>query len=130
MLYFYSMIDEAKTGDDEELLSFREAVMKGTTSEKAIKLRHEIMLRRFIKEYNPPMLDENRAFSEEQKRQIFRRDGGKCQVCGKKLEFGDENTHYHHKVLHSAGGPTSVDNAILVCKNCHYNRLHGKRKGN
>jgi len=125
---FYSMIDEAKTGDDEELLSFREAVMKGTTSEKAIKLRHEIMLRRFVKEYNPPMLDENRVFSEEQKRQIFRRDGGKCQVCGKKLEFGNENTHYHHKIPYSAGGPTSVDNAILVCKNCHYNKLHGKRQ--
>ena len=31
MLYFYSMIDEAKTGDNEELLFFREAVMKGTT---------------------------------------------------------------------------------------------------
>ena len=35
--------------------------MKGTTSEKAIKLRHEIMLRRFTMEYNPPMLDENRV---------------------------------------------------------------------
>ena len=30
MLYFYSMMDEAKTGDNEELLFFREAVMKGT----------------------------------------------------------------------------------------------------
>lgn len=126
IINFYSLVEGAKASEDEELLSFREAVTKGTTSEKAIKLRHEIMLQRFLKEYNPPMLDENRLFSEEQKRQIFRRDGGKCQVCCKKLEYGDENTHYHHKVPHSVGGSTSLDNAMLVCKDCHYNKLHGK----
>ncbi|RLI99116.1 MAG: hypothetical protein DRP00_00110 [Candidatus Aenigmatarchaeota archaeon] len=76
--------------------------------------------------YNPPRLDEDRLFSFEQKREIFRRDGGRCQVCGKKLEFGDNNTHYHHKVMYAVGGPTTIDNAILVCQNCHYNKLHGK----
>ena len=128
IINFYSMIDKAKEGKDKELLAFREAVMKSTTAEDAIKLRHKIILKRFLEEYNPPMLDENRFFSEEQKREIFRRDHGKCQICGKKLKFGHKDTHYHHKIPYSSGGSTSIDNAILVCKDCHYNKLHGKRK--
>jgi len=127
IINFYSTINRASEISDKELLAFREAVIKSTTSESIIKLRHKIMLERFLREYNPPMLDENRFFSEEQKREIFRRDQGRCQLCGKRLEFGDENTHYHHKIPHSIGGPTSIDNSMLVCKNCHFNKLHGKR---
>jgi len=120
------MVSKAGESGDKELLVFREAVMKGTTSANAIKLRHKIMKKRFLMEYNPPMLDENRLFSEDQRREIFRRAHGRCQICGKKLEFGDKNTHYHHKIPYSIGGPTSIENAMLVCKDCHFNKLHGK----
>lgn len=125
---FYLMVDEAKEGYDRELLDFREAVTKGTNNEKAIILRHKIMLQRFLDKNNPPRLDENRLFSHEQRLKIFRRDNGHCQICGEKLDFGDENTHYHHKILHSVGGSTTIDNGLLVCMDCHYNKIHGKKE--
>jgi len=127
LIDFYSMVNDAKAGSDKELLDFREAVTSGTNNEDNIKLRHEIMLKRFLDVYNPPLLDENRLFSHEQKLKIFRRDEERCKLCGRKLEFGSENTHFHHKAMHSAGGPTTVDNGLLVCKNCHYSKLHGKK---
>lgn len=125
---FYLMVDEAKAGQDRELLDFREAVTKGTNNEKFIRLRHEIMLQRFLDKNNPPRLDENRLFSPEQRLKIFNRDKERCQISGEKLDFNDENTHYHHKIMHSIGGSTTVENGQLVCMDCHYNKIHGKKE--
>lgn len=124
---FYSLIVNAKTGLDKELLDFREAVSKGTNNEETIALRHRILFDRFNKMYNLPSIDENRIFSYEQKLKIFRRDNEQCQECGDIIEFGEKTTHYHHKTMHSQGGPTTVDNGLLVCRKCHYTKIHGKR---
>jgi len=129
IIEFYLMVDEAKAGQDIELLDFREVVTKGTNNEKSISLRHKIMLQRFLEKNNPPRLDENRLFSHEQRLKIYNRDNGHCQICGEQLDFGDENTHYHHKILHSVGGSTTIENGLLACMNCHYNKLHGRGTG-
>ena len=128
IIEFYLMVEEAKEGHDRELLDFRENVTKGTNNEKTIRLRHKTMLKRFLEKNNPPRLDENRLFSHEQRLKIFRRDKGRCQVGEEKLDFNDENTHYHHKILHSVGGSTTIENGLLVCMDCHYNKLHGKKE--
>ena len=127
VINFYSQIEKAKEGSDPELLNYREVVSKGTNNEESIKLRYNILLKRYLSTYNPPRLDENRLFTEAQRIEIFRRDGGHCQICGENLEFGNENTHYHHKQMYSTGGPTVVDNGLLSCKKCHYLKLHGKK---
>lgn len=69
-------------------------------------------------------LDENRLFIEEQKIAIFRRDGEKCQICGKKLIFENPDTHFHHKDRYIEGGKTEIGNGLLVCKDCHLNKIH------
>jgi hypothetical protein len=113
--------------ENEELTNFSLAIGRATNSEKNIRARHEIILKHFLHNYNPPKLDEQRLFNEKQRITIFRRDNEKCKVCGAKLTFGDSNTHYHHKIKYSKGGETNIENGVLVCKDCHLRILHGSK---
>lgn len=114
--------------EDDELANFSLAMGRATNNEKNIRTRHEIILKQFLQEYNPPKLDEKRIFDEKQRIAIFRRDKEKCRICGVELEFGDASTHYHHKLQHSKGGETNIKNGVLVCKECHLGRVHGSKK--
>jgi len=124
---FYKTIMRVKTIGEPELLDFKSAITKGTNNQTNIQSRHNIILKRFLNKYNPMKLDENRIFNDEQKTAIYRRDKGKCQICGKKLIFNDPNTHFHHKVKFIYGGKTKIKNGLLVCKDCHQNKIHGSR---
>jgi len=125
---FYQDVISSSTRGDQELIKFNLAISKGTTSQANIKLRYDIILERFLDKYNPMRLDENRLFTEDQKIAIFRRDNEKCQVCGKKLTFGSPDTHFHHKDRYIEGGKTEIENGLLVCKDCHLNKIHGGSK--
>jgi hypothetical protein len=123
---FYQKVVNSSTFQDKELIDFNLAVSRGTTSQANIKLRYEIMLKRFLNQYNPALLDENRLFTHDQKLAIFHRDNEQCQVCKKTLTFGDPETHYHHKDPYIEGGKTEVEMGLLVCRDCHLNKIHGK----
>ena len=102
-------------------------VSKGTTSKPVLLDRHKIILKRFLGEVNLQPLDENRFFDEEQKREIFRRDNGRCTECGKELVWNDSYTHYHHKERWISGGTSNdIKNGQLLCRKCHLSILHGK----
>lgn len=122
---FYSKVERANEIGERDLLDFREAVTRSTTKKEVIEQRKKIMLERFVERYNPPEFDEDRLFTDAQKQEIFRRDEEKCQICGCKLEFNDEKTHFHHKKPHILGGTTTVDNGMLVCRDCHLRKIHG-----
>lgn len=111
--------------NNSEMMEFRDAIGKGTNEGTKIRVRHDFIVGNFLEMYDPKGLDKNRIFSEDQKRQIFRNDGEKCTVCGNNLNFGDENTHYHHKDQFIKGGRTETENGQLVCKDCHLTVLHG-----
>lgn len=121
---FFEEISKSQMSDDQELRDFRDAISKGTTDGSTIQKRHNIILKRFVFAYDPPRFDNNRIFTEEQKIAIFRKDNGKCQSCQTLLKFGDPDTHYHHKVMHSKGGNTTIENGLLLCKNCHLTKYH------
>lgn len=110
---------------DVKLIKFNLAISKGTTSQSNIKLRYETILDRFLDKYNPMRLDENRLFTRNQKIAIFRRDKEKCQICGRKMIFGNTNTHFHHKDRYIEGGKTDIDKGLLTCRNCHLSKIHG-----
>ena len=113
---------------ERELIQFNTAISRGTNNEETIKFRHGVLVRRFIQQYGPVELDEDRIFSYDQKLMIFRKYDGVCQVCHEKLEFGDSHTHYHHIDPYITGGETVVENGLLVCQNCHLNKIHGSSK--
>ncbi len=121
---FYQKVADSTNNNDKKLMRFNIAASKSTTSQTNIKLRHEIILDRYLNKYRPKRLDENRLFTKEQKLAIFRRDKGRCRECDKKLRYGDKKTHYHHLDRYIEGGKTETDNGMLVCRNCHLNKIH------
>jgi 5-methylcytosine-specific restriction endonuclease McrA len=110
------------------IIEFNSRVSRGTNNEESIKLRHQVLVRRFIEQYGPVELDEDKIFGYDQKLTIFRKYDGVCQECGRKLEFGDSHTHYHHIDPYIAGGQTEVENGLLVCQDCHLSKIHGSSK--
>jgi translation elongation factor EF-G len=123
---FYQNIIDAPNTRNVIFNRFYEAISKSTTSKKNIQYRLDVILNRFVKEYHPQKLDENRLFSRKQKLEIFRRDSGRCTHthCKKKLIFGDPKTHYHHSEKHVEGGVTDISNGRLVCRKCHLTKIH------
>jgi hypothetical protein len=59
-----------------------------------------------------------RLFNAAQKRALAVRDGG-CGVCG----APPRQCEAHHIVEYSRGGPTDIDNAVLLCE-AHHHWVH------
>jgi hypothetical protein len=62
-----------------------------------------------------------RLFSEAQKKAVVLRDGPGCSIAG--CHKPSRQCHVHHVEFFSQGGPTDVDNAILLC-NEHHHMIH------
>jgi 5-methylcytosine-specific restriction endonuclease McrA len=48
------------------------------------------------------------------RKQVLRRDGWRCQICGSR-----SNLEVHHKQFRSKGGDDSENNLITLCGRCH-----------
>jgi len=128
LIDFFSKVENAEVSGIVELIKFKQAISRGTNNEETINFRHEIIARRFLKKFNPPRLDEDRLFANKERLAIFRRDGGECGMCHKKLVYGKATTHYHHTTPYSVGGRTSTENGVLLCKACHLGKVHKEGK--
>lgn len=48
---------------------------------------------------------------------LEQRSGGFCEACGRRrLEY---NSHRHHRRLRSQGGKDTLDNLVIICRECH-----------
>jgi 5-methylcytosine-specific restriction endonuclease McrA len=57
-------------------------------------------------------------------RQIYRRDGGICQLklrCDG-VKVGWDHWHADHKVPHSKGGKSIVSNGQVACADCNFSK--------
>lgn len=68
--------------------------------------------------------DPKRFFSSEQRREIFDRSNGRCELCNIKLS--KTNFHADHTKPHSLGGPTTLENGRALCTAC--NQKKGAKK--
>lgn len=59
--------------------------------------------------------NEREYLSAEQKRQVFERDKGICQICG----VSDAHIQFDHKVPQERLGKTEVLNIQLLCRTCN-----------
>ena len=54
---------------------------------------------------------------EQMRKQILRRDGWRCQICGSR-----HSLQVHHKQLRSQQGSDEELNLITLCATCHKNQ--------
>jgi hypothetical protein len=54
-------------------------------------------------------------------KKVFNRDKGKCAVCG-----STNGLECHHIIPRSRGGIGEPSNLCMLCKSCHYVKLHGQ----
>jgi hypothetical protein len=64
---------------------------------------------------------EPRYFTEAQRHAVIVRDGSFCAIEG--CTRPARQCHMHHVEFHSLGGPSDVDNAILLCSE-HHHMIH------
>lgn len=57
-------------------------------------------------------------FSDDVRRLVRRRAGGKCEAhCTKNCT--EQIRHFHHRLMRSQGGKGTIDNCLGVCLPCH-----------
>jgi hypothetical protein len=79
-----------------------------------LRYRHDFLKSYFLDSIPTLVLkDPSRSFSDEQRLAIYRRNEGRCQVCGIVCE--DSAFHADHVVPHSRGGRTTVENGQVLC---------------
>lgn len=61
-----------------------------------------------------------RQFSPEIKTHVYELQGQKCKDCGQHFELADLQAH--HNIRWIDGGHTTIENCVLLCRNCHGNR--------
>ncbi len=85
---------------------------------KNIEIRNQVYTHKLFREIvNLETKDSKRAFDENQRIVMWRRDNGKCKQCGCKVEFKD--MHADHVIPHSKGGKTTIENGQTLCVGCN-----------
>jgi hypothetical protein len=117
----------AVANGDPAYSEYRLARSHAIDSKPSIETGFNVMLQRLL-EYIPdlPLKDPSRSFDYGQKLAIYFRDRKRCRGCDRELRF--EEAEFHHLVPWSEGGPTTVENGVLLCPDCH-SRRHGRRGG-
>lgn len=61
--------------------------------------------------------------TKETYQKVFKRDKGRCKLCGR-----SENLQLHH--IHGRGKELTndIDNCVMLCMNCHLNVVHKNQK--
>ena len=67
----------------------------------------------------------HRAFSDRQQKQAYDHQKGKCARCGR--AFALKELEGHHKKAFADGGETTIENCLMLCKNCHID-YHAEHK--
>jgi len=115
---------EGVTADQEPFRDYLFTV-RGDTDSLATRKRRADILRRFFGGLFEKK-DEKRTFSIEQRRLIWNSDEThKCSECNQPLTW--ENFTIDHIKPHSRGGPTTLSNAALMCRECNSRKGAARR---
>ena len=74
----------------------------------------------FVSIKNLPKQAFNHAPTPKQRMRIFKRDGFRCRICGRRpVDYTDVELHIHHIRPFGDGGLTEDGNLITLCHTCH-----------
>ncbi len=120
LLHFLKNVEDINSG--VPFNKYRDLRGKGQTKEN-LKARFNIMDKELHKTTKLKHLPESRLFDKSQKKQIYANANGKCEYknCKLRKKVHPSNASYHHKKKYVSGGPTKVENGVLMHKKCHIN---------
>lgn len=106
-------------GVNPDFLIYAENAAKNTTKSTSIRRRHEVYVRAMFGAMGDAIQrkDPKRAYTYAERETIFHRDKRKCHKCGKDVFWSDADIH--HIKPHSEGGQTTLENGVLMCRECH-----------
>jgi len=122
--FILDFLSRVASASEEPYMSYAVARSTATVSKDQLRIRFEGMLSSclaFIPDM--PSLDPHRQFDRGMKLALYRRAQRKCESCGKELTFNQAEAD--HAFAWSRGGPTTLENAQLLCVSC--NRSKGAR---
>lgn len=111
---------------DVQLIEYQRLTSYSTDAAESLAKRLEHMQRRFfLAAPDIELLDPTRIFSDGQRLAIYRRDGAKCQLrlkCDGSEKLKWDHWHADHKIAHSLGGKTTVENGQVACPDCNWEK--------
>lgn len=118
----YEQLELPEDQVSADLVQYREHTSHSTDSQASLEWRQSFLLQRFLQAIpHLELKDEQRLFSQEQRKAIFRRDEGVCQLrirCeGRRCEW--DAWEADHRVAWSQGGKTTVANGQVACPACN-----------
>ena len=82
-----------------------------------IQRRHQFFSVKMREVLNPQLKDPQRLYGALERELIYYRDKKCCAVCGCEVAWPD--LEIHHIEEHGKGGMTTLENGVLVHKDCH-----------
>ena len=87
---------------------------------ETIRRRHEFYTKTMLEFLGPLQpKDSQRLFGPLERQIIYFRDGKRCQAANCGAEVSWNEAEIHHIVEHQHGGPTKLENGVLVHRHCH-----------
>ncbi len=115
-IQFASKVGQVETseGDNAPYYDYKTYGKSSADSKTSMEKRFNIILAKFLA-YNQRLQpkDPKRDYDYWEKLAVFARDKETCQICGKPTPF-DKGT-VDHKIPHSKGGVTTVENGQWAC---------------
>ena len=107
------------------LLEYADKSRASTPYGRTIRSRHAIYVSAMLGFMGSAVKrKDKRSFSEAERKEIFARDDKRCYFCGGEVMWAD--AHIHHLHPHSEGGRTTVENGVLIHRDCHQ-ALHAQK---
>jgi hypothetical protein len=113
---------ESSEGDNAPYYDYKTYRRTSADSRNSIEKRFNLILTKFL-EFNQSLQpkDSKRNYEQWEKLAIYDRDKGICQLCSQRTPF-DKGT-VDHKIPHSKGGLTTIENGQWLCTPCNLKKL-------
>lgn len=109
--------NQMEAEDYEYMRQYGHKASANTDSAATIRDRHLFFCSKMLEWMRPKVRDSKRVLGPLEREIAYRRDGKRCQVCGKEVVWNE--AEFHHVDPHTEGGPTAIENAALVHRSCH-----------
>lgn len=112
--------DKNKSAEEQNagFVTYHEKTAHSTDALDSLEFRNKFLMEDLFQHIeNLCPKDSKRIFDEVQRRVIYRKHNGICQICGKKCEW--DNYQADHIIPWSKGGMTIVENGQVLCSKCN-----------